>query len=72
MRLIDRQSQELDAKKRRELVAEIETRLELDGARPTMGWRFDYFIRRPYVHDLVPHNGIYNWGRLTNVWIDHQ
>jgi peptide/nickel transport system substrate-binding protein len=72
MRLIDQQSQELDAKKRRELVAEIEKRLELDGARPTMGWRLDYFIQRPYVHNLVPHNGIYNWGRLTNVWIDRR
>jgi peptide/nickel transport system substrate-binding protein len=70
MRLIDQQSQELDAGKRHALVAEIEKRLELDGARPTMGWRLDYFIRRPSVHNLVPHNGIYNWGRLTNVWID--
>ena len=72
MRLIDRQSQELDAKKRLALVAGIEERLELDGARPTMGWRLDYFVRRTYVHNLVPHNGIYNWGRLTNVWIDRR
>ena len=70
MRLIDQQSQELDPKTRHALVAEIQARLERDGARPTMGWRLDYFIRKPYVHNLVPHNGIYNWGRLTNVWID--
>jgi len=72
MRLIDQQSQELDPRRRHALVAEIEKRLELDGARPTMGWRLDYFIQRPYVHNLVPHNGIYNWGRLTNVWIDRR
>ncbi len=72
MRLIDRQSQELDPKKRLALVAEIERRLEQDGIRPTMGWRLDYFIRRPYVHNLVPHNGIYNWGRLTHAWVDRR
>jgi peptide/nickel transport system substrate-binding protein len=72
MKLIDRQSQELDVKKRYALVVEIEKRLELDAARPTMGWRLDYFVHRPYVHNLVPHNGIYNWGRLTNVWIDRR
>src|SRR4029077_2193566 len=37
-RLIDEQSQTLDPVKRRRLVADIQRRLELDGARPILGW----------------------------------
>jgi peptide/nickel transport system substrate-binding protein len=70
MRLVDQQSQELDPKKRLALVHQIQTRLEEDGARPTMGWNLDAFAHRPYVRNLVPHHGIYNWGRLTHVWLD--
>ena len=70
MKLIDQQSQELDPKKRLALVRQIQTRLEEDGARPTMGWSLDAFSHYPYVKNLVPHHGIYNWGRLTNVWLD--
>ena len=70
MRLIDQQSQELDPGKRRALVRQIQVRLEEDGARPTMGWSIDAFTHRSYVRNLIPHHGIYNWGRLTNVWLD--
>jgi hypothetical protein len=35
-----------------------------------MGWSLDAFSHYPYVKNLVPHHGIYNWGRLTNVWLD--
>jgi len=69
-RLIDQQSQELDPKKRLALVRQILTKLEEDGARPTMGWSLDAFTHWPHVRNLVPHHGIYNWGRLTNVWLD--
>jgi peptide/nickel transport system substrate-binding protein len=69
-RLIDQQSQELDPRKRLALVHQILVRLEEDGARPTMGWSLDAFTHRPYVKNLVPHHGIYNWGRLTNVYLD--
>jgi peptide/nickel transport system substrate-binding protein len=70
MKMIDAQSQELDAKKRSAMVAEIQKKLELDGARPTMGWRLDYFAQWPYVKNLVPHNNIYNYGRMQDVWLD--
>jgi peptide/nickel transport system substrate-binding protein len=69
-KLIDQQSQELDAKKRQALVRQILVKLEEDGARPTMGWSLDAFTHWPQVRNLVPHHGIYNWGRLTNVWLD--
>ena len=70
MRLIDQQSQEIDAKKRVAVVAAIQKTLEEDAARPTMGWRLDYFAQWPYVKNLVPHHGIYNWGRMQDVWMD--
>jgi len=69
-RLIDQQSQELDPKKRAALIRQILVKLEEDGARPTMGWSLDAFTHWPHVRNLVPHHGIYNWGRLTHVWLD--
>ncbi len=69
-KLIDQQSQELDPKKRAALVRQILIKLEEDGARPTMGWSLDAFTHWPHVRNLVPHHGIYNWGRLTHVWLD--
>ncbi|MBI4593969.1 MAG: ABC transporter substrate-binding protein [Candidatus Rokubacteria bacterium] len=70
MKLIDQQSQELDQKKRYALVAEIQKKLELDGARPLMGWRVDHYAQWPHVKNLVPHHNIYNWGRMQEVWLD--
>jgi peptide/nickel transport system substrate-binding protein len=68
--LIDQQSQELDARKRLALLARIQTILEEEAARPMMGWRLDYFTQWPYVKNLVPHHGIYNWGWMQEVWLD--
>ncbi len=70
MKLIEQQSQTLDQKKRLALVRQIQTKLEEDAARPTMGWRLDYFARWPYVKNLVPHNSAYNWSRMQDVWLD--
>jgi peptide/nickel transport system substrate-binding protein len=70
MKMFDQQSQELDRKKRMALVAEIQKRLEQDGARPMMGWRLDYFAQWPHVKNLVPHHNIYNFGRMQDVWRD--
>ena len=36
----------------------------------TMGWSLDAFVHWPHVRNLVPHHGIYNWGRHTHVWLD--
>ena len=70
MKLIEQQSQEADPKKRAALVAQIQRRLEEDGARPVMGWRTDRFPMQPYVKNLVPHPVVYNCCRLQEVWLD--
>jgi len=70
MKLFEQQSQELDQKKRMQLVAQIQKKLEEDAARPIMGWSFDYFPLWGHVKNLVPHNNIYNYGRLQEVWLD--
>ena len=69
-RLIDQQSQELDAKKRADLVRKIQLKLEDDAARPIMGWRLDYFARWPHVKNLTPHHTLYSYGRMQDVWLD--
>lgn len=69
-RLILEQSRTLDPAKRLKLVQEIDKRLQEEGARPIMGWRLDYFAMWPYVKNLVPHQSIYNYGRMQEVWLD--
>src|SRR5256712_704534 len=69
-RLIDQQSQELDAKKRGALVQEIQRKLEETTVRPVLVWRLDYFTAWPHVKNLVPHHSIYSWGRMQEVWLD--
>jgi len=69
-RLIEEQSQTLDPAKRLRLVHEIDKRLQLEGARPIMGWRVLYFQHWPYVKGLVAHQSIYNFGRMQDVWLD--
>jgi peptide/nickel transport system substrate-binding protein len=69
-RLIDAQSQELDRTKRLKLVYEIQRKLEADAARPMLGWRKEYFVTWPHVKNLVPHNSLYNYARMQEVWLD--
>ena len=38
---------------------DIQRKLEADVARPMLGWRNEYFTRAHYVHNLVPHNSLY-------------
>jgi ABC-type transport system substrate-binding protein len=45
-------------------------KLEADVARPMLGWRKEYFTQWPYVKNLVPHNALYNYGRMQDVWLD--
>ena len=70
MKMVDQQSQELDPKKRLALVATIQKRLEEDAARPILGFRMDYFAHWPHVHNMIPHNNVYNFGRMQDVWRD--
>src|SRR5438105_1470249 len=69
-RLIDQQSQELDPAKRLALVQVIQRKLEEAAVRPVLGWRLDYYTVWPYVKNLVPHQSIYSWGRMQEVWLD--
>jgi peptide/nickel transport system substrate-binding protein len=70
MALIDRQSQELDPKKRLSLVRDVQRQLEEAAPRPIMGWRINYYAQWPHVKNLVPHNSIFNYGRMQEVWLD--
>jgi peptide/nickel transport system substrate-binding protein len=68
MKLIDQQSMELDPAKRLALVVAVQKQIELDAARPTLDQRLDYFTVWPHVKNMVPHNNIFNFGRMQNVW----
>jgi peptide/nickel transport system substrate-binding protein len=70
MKQFDAQSQELDPKKRLAMVVEIQKKLEQDVARPTISWRLHYHLQWQHVRNLVPHQSIYNWGRMQEVWLD--
>jgi hypothetical protein len=52
------------------LVAALQKKIEQDAARPMLAWRLDYFTHRPYVKNLIPHQSIYNFGRMQEVWLD--
>ncbi|HEY3304513.1 MAG TPA: ABC transporter substrate-binding protein [Candidatus Binatia bacterium] len=69
-RLIEQQSQTLEQKKRLQLVNEIDKRLQLDGARMMLGWSKEYVVMWPHVKNVVPHQSIYNYGRMQEVWLD--
>jgi hypothetical protein len=56
--------------KRMALVTQIQRKLEEDAARPTMGWRVDRFAHHAYVKDLIPHQVVYNYCRMQEVWLD--
>jgi len=69
-RLIERQSQELDPKKRLALVHQVQKKLAEAGARPTVAWGIDHFAYWPHVRNLVPHHSLYSFGRMQEVWLD--
>jgi peptide/nickel transport system substrate-binding protein len=69
-KMIEAQSQELNLNKRLTMVAAVQKKLEDDAARPLLAWRLDYFTHRPFVKNLIPHQSIYNFGRMQEVWRD--
>jgi peptide/nickel transport system substrate-binding protein len=69
-RMIDEQSQTLDPVRRRRQVADIQRRLEIDGARPILGWSNDFYAMWPYVRNLVPHQSVYSYARFQEVWLN--
>src|SRR2546428_6342043 len=68
MKMSEQQSQELEPKKRFAQVAALQKKLEDDAARPLLDWKLDYFVHRPFVKNLIPHQSIYNFGRMQEVW----
>jgi len=70
MKMIEAQSQEVNNQKRLELVLALQKKVEEDAPRPILDWRLDYFSNWPYVHNMVPQNNIYNFGRMQDVWRD--
>jgi peptide/nickel transport system substrate-binding protein len=70
MKLIDQQSQELDPQRRLAIVWEIQRKLEEDAGRPIMGWATDRFAHRPHVKNLIPHQTVYSFARMQEVWLD--
>lgn len=70
MKMVDQQSQELDPKKRLAMVYAIQKKLEADAARPILDWKLDHFTVWPHVKNLIPHQSIYNFGRMQEVWSD--
>jgi len=69
-RMIAQQSQELDPARRLALVQSIQRKLEEAAVRPTLAWRLDYYATWPHVKNLVPHQSIYSWGRMQEVWLE--
>ena len=68
--MIDKQSEIIEQKKRLDLVHEIDKRLQLDGARFILGHSKESVLMQPYVKNLIPHQSIYNYGRMQEVWLD--
>jgi peptide/nickel transport system substrate-binding protein len=69
-RLIDEQSQMLDPTRRLQLVNEIDRKLQLDGARPILGWSTRYLVAWPFIKNLVPHQSLHSNNRMQEVWLD--
>ena len=69
--LIDRQSQEANPGKQRQLVWQIERQLIEEDARPDILYVRGITCRRPYVEGLISMvNSIYNGSRFEDLWLD--
>jgi len=69
--LVERQSRETDANKRRQLVWQIEKTLILEDARPDILYVRGTTCRQPQVKGLISMaNSIYNGSRFEDVWLD--
>ena len=70
-KLIDQQSIEPDREKRKQLVWEIDRRLQQDGARPIIFYYQAATCWQPYVKGLtIMVNSIYDGWRMEDVWLD--
>jgi peptide/nickel transport system substrate-binding protein len=64
------QSAETHPARRLALVHEIDTRLQVDVARPILAHKLEFFATWPYVHNLIAHQSVYNYWRFQEVWLD--
>ena len=70
--LVDQQSAEADADKRKQLVWEIEKRLVQDGARPVIFYPRQATCRHPQVKGMTMMvNSIYNGYRYEDLWLEN-
>ena len=70
-KMVDRQSEEFDQAKRKELVWAIERKLAEDAARPILWHNRSGTCWQPYVKGYTPMvNSIYNSLRMEDVWLD--
>ena len=70
-KLFERQSIEADQQKRKELVWEIDRRLQQEGARPIIFYYSAATCFQPQVRGLtIMVNSIYNGWRMEDVWLD--
>ena len=69
--LIDKQSQEIDKEKRKQIVWQIERKLAEDVARPVIHFQRAGTCWYPHVKGIVlQENSIYNGWRYEDVWLD--
>jgi peptide/nickel transport system substrate-binding protein len=69
--LIDKQSQEADAAKRKQIVWDVERHLAEDLARPIISYEVAATCWQPSVKGFVlNHNSIYNNWRFEDLWLD--
>ncbi len=69
--LVNQQSMEADAGKRKEIVWEIERRLADAAVRPVLYYPVGATCQQPYVKGLtIMSNSIYNEWRMEDVWLD--
>ena len=70
-KMVDRQSMEFEAAKRKELVWAIERKLAEEAARPILWHNRSGTCWHPYVKGYTPMvNSIYNGLRMEDVWLD--
>ncbi|MBI4081467.1 MAG: ABC transporter substrate-binding protein [Candidatus Lambdaproteobacteria bacterium] len=69
-KLYDRQSVMTNAAARLKLVHDIDERLMRDVARVVLGYLVDYNAMRPYVKNYVPHQTLFSFYRMQDVWLD--
>jgi peptide/nickel transport system substrate-binding protein len=70
-KLIDRQSEEADPGRRKELVWEVERKLAADNARPILFYAKGATCRLPWVKGFTQMaNSLFNGWRMEDVWLD--